>query len=310
MDGWVILFSGCLAGLLNGWLGLGGMSIFIPTLIIAFGGVASGTDLMLMVLGNAFVVSLVNSLVSWASYHRHQTVNYAVLRYSQPSAVIGAVIAFAGAIAFQFVSVADRFFGAYLVLMAALVWWMDRRNIEREAREISPRKQIGFGFAGGIASGLIGFNGNSFFTPALRKAGLGIKQSVATAQVLGASIAATAAVTIAAYSFAFGVKVFVFKWIASLAVSSSVFSVIGAAIKRRMHHQKLSWAVSFAYAVTGGVLVTGILHPTSHAVAKSSPVEDRVVAERIAPVAKVELAKAPDRCSGKQKRRHRCATRS
>ena len=63
------MVAGALAGFLNGWLGLGGMSVIVPALIHAGLTVPDA-------FANAFAVTAINSAVAWLTFHRRGYVDY------------------------------------------------------------------------------------------------------------------------------------------------------------------------------------------------------------------------------------------
>lgn len=254
----LLLSSGAFAGLINGWLGLGGMSVFVPLLIHLYepSGVA---HLMLKVLANAFVVALLNGIVAWFRYHRHEVVDYVSVRKISLGAAMGAAIAFTAAISLHVTAGADRLFGGYLLATGAFVALIRQRQ-EGAALAYSPQQCLRLGVAGGVISGLVGFNGNSFFAPFLRHGGLCIKRSVATAQVLGVLVSAMAVGVFWLVGFLNHVSLFDGHAIFLLAVSSSLFNLLGTDIKRRMSGKSLTVWVALAYIAAGLVLCLGLAH--------------------------------------------------
>lgn len=254
----ILLASGALAGLVNGWLGLGGMSVFVPFLIHLYGS-AGEPDLMAKVLANAFVVTLINGLVAWVRYHRHDVVDYAAVRRLGIGTLIGAGFAFSAAIWLHFTAGADKLLGGYLVATGCFVALVSQKE-DGANFGYTHRQCVQLGLAGGIVSGLIGFNGNSFFAPFFRHGGLSIKHSVATAQVMGVLVSMVAVTAFALYGVQQTRSLFDGPTILSLSASSAVFNLWGTSIKHRMSGRSLTvWLVA-AYLTAGLVLCLGIAH--------------------------------------------------
>jgi uncharacterized membrane protein YfcA len=248
----LLLGAGCAAGLLNGWLGLGGMSVFVPLLLAlsaSHGHFGDGANTLAWVIANGLGVSMLNGLISWTRYHRFKTVRYDCLPGSSLGAIIGAASSFAIAITLGVIAHSEKMFAAYLVLMGLFLPFLGR--VRSLSYDPSFRTQVIVGAVGGSLAGLIGFNGNSVFTPMLRQIGLCQKSSIATAQVLGVMVSATAVLV---FGLIFGWSIFDPRVLLMLALSSSVTTVLGASIKKRQHQLPLETCVATAYVMAGFVM--------------------------------------------------------
>ena len=128
-----IVFSGFLAGLLSGTMGIGGGVLMVPIMVIGFGftqTLAQGTSL-------AAIVPI--SLVGAVTHYRQGNV---LVRPALWMAVLGAPLSVAGALAAQHVPgpLLGRVFGVFLLFSAYRIWplWKPTGRRPEESRGSRP----------------------------------------------------------------------------------------------------------------------------------------------------------------------------
>ncbi|HEY6435964.1 MAG TPA: sulfite exporter TauE/SafE family protein, partial [Ignavibacteriaceae bacterium] len=253
----VLISCGALAGLLNGWLGLGGMSIFMPLLIWVAHHGGWGPDpavpLMLWIVANSIGVMFLNGLVSVSQYARDGMIEKSAITWTAPFAVIGAIVGISLALLSGVIGEADKIFGGYLILIGLFVF-LDRSN-QKVYVQPGVGTKITVGSICGFAAGLIGFNGNSLLIPAMKHSGLCSKSSIATSQVIGLFVSLALLLTFFGYSAVKILPVFNLPLILVLGVSSSIFSWVGAYLKKKMSTSWVTVALSICYIIAGANLV-------------------------------------------------------
>lgn len=188
---WIILISlplGALAGFAAGLFGIGGGAIIVPVLFYLF--TALGYDLsvnMHMAVGTSLLTIIPTAIVSSYTHYKHHAIEFSWFR----SLVFGVA---AGAVLGGFVAIAlpeqilRRIFAILLFVMAFLMLRKRVRNGE-EHTEIKYIINTVYGVFSGLVSALIGIGGATLNVPFMVKSGLKINRAIATASLLGLSIA-------------------------------------------------------------------------------------------------------------------------
>ncbi len=181
------LLLGVGAGILAGMLGVGGGQIIVPGMIYVLrsNGVAHEMQ-MHIALGTSLATIFITSLSSIYSHHRHQAVDWQIMRSMTPGILLGALV---GA---QFTSgisgaVLQVVFGVFLLLLALQMGF----NLRPEATRGLPGQWglLGVGSAIGGVSAIVGVGGGSMVVPYLSWCGISVKRAVATAAACGAPLA-------------------------------------------------------------------------------------------------------------------------
>jgi len=246
----VLIVSGALAGFLNAFLGLGGMSIYVPLLIyILHTELGDRTQLISTVLINSFSVVVIVGLASWISDHSHKTIHYRKVPPLTSGATCGVIFGFSIAILTGLFGSMDLIFGFYLI---AIGIFSLLQKIESAPNMYSYRNLFGIGLAGGALGAFAGFAGNSVFIPLLRDNGLNIKESIATAQLIGLEVAALMVLLIG-MTFSFH-NIHAGACIA-LAISGFGGSYLGGRLKKLISGSYINLALVISYWITGGLLV-------------------------------------------------------
>lgn len=247
--------SGIFAGILSGFLGLGGMSVYVPLLIwMLHPFFPDHTALISAVLINSFIVVVIVGLASWASHHRHGNIQYRTLPRLGVGASLGTVFGYSMAIVTGLFSSMDLLFGFYL-LAVGLVSLMQK--MEGKPGPTAHSGIFGMGLASGTVGGFIGFNGNSVLIPLLRNNGLNVKQSMATGQLIGLIVSTMMVILIGSTS---GFKDIHVGLCSALAIGGFVGSYLGAIIKQKASFQHTNMAFVASCWAAGGVLLLRWTH--------------------------------------------------
>lgn len=255
-----LVAGGVLAGLLNGWLGVGGMVVLAPLLFFVFAGQAETGHLVPLVLSNAFPVLIAMGIGSWFFHHRQGMIVQSAIKPLFGSAALGALMGFAVAIGFGFFHSMGMLFGFYLLALSGLTIVMamigDVRTVpDLRSHAMGADAPPAFiGLAGGVVSGFIGFNGNSIFTPLLRSMGYSPRESIATGQA--ASVVVAVVMTLLVWiAFSEAIRLDVVAVLSLLSVGGAFF---GARIKNAMSPQWIELALAAVYWLSGILLVTQV----------------------------------------------------
>jgi len=182
----LILGAGWAAGFLNGLLGLGGMSIYMPTFICLLRPLyPESENLLPVVLANSFCVMLVVSIMSCAAHHKSRYVVSDKVPLISVGALSGALMGFELAHAGKLIADMDLLFGIYIVIVGLFSL---AQPVEAKFLRLSGRHCYGIGFLSGMLGGLVGFNGNTVAIPLLRYCGLDLKSAVATGNFVGLAV--------------------------------------------------------------------------------------------------------------------------
>lgn len=251
----ILLASGILAGILSGFLGLGGMSVYVPFLIWALHPeIPDHAQLMSAVLINSFCVVIIVGISSWLSHQGHGTIHYRKLPLLASGAVLGATLGYCLALKTGLFASMDLFFGTYLlgIGMLSLI-----QKVDGLGRSPTPLGTLGIGLAGGTVGGFVGFNGNSVVIPLLRNNGLNVKESMATGQLVGLTVSTVMVILIAVN---FGLDQMRYDVCAALAVCGFVGSYFGARLKKQVSLKFVNQALVASCLTTGAILVFRVTH--------------------------------------------------
>ena len=251
MEMFLLIAAGALAGFLNGWLGLGGMSVIVPALMHAGLTVPDA-------FANAFTVTAINSAVAWLTFHRRGYVDYRSAAALVLPAAPASILAFASMLWAGGANTAALMLGIFLLAMGCGMWRL--RHIQSAAA--TPPGGM-WGVFGGLLSGAFGFNGNAFFIPVLRRHGLAPHRSVATVHAIGTCIASSAVIVYVVWGWG-GLVAVNPGMVGYLTVGGLVAGRLGGLLKMKTSPLQLSIFLCAAYLASGALLVAKHLaHPSS-----------------------------------------------
>ena len=251
----VLLLSGVFAGVLSGFLGLGGMSVYVPLLIwILHPGVSDHNALIAAVLINSFSVVVIVGFASWASHHRHGTIHYGKMKRLCAGASAGTILGYSMAILTGLFASMDLLFGSYLLAIGLISLF---QKVDGKSSQATHYGNFGIGMAGGTVGGFIGFNGNSVFIPLLRNNGLNVKESMATGQLVGLTVSTMMVILI---GMTFGFNQMNASICTALVMGGFVGSYLGATIKRKSSFSHMNLALVASCWTAGSVLLLRLAH--------------------------------------------------
>jgi uncharacterized membrane protein YfcA len=253
---WLLLIAcGAFAGILSGFLGLGGMSVYVPLLIWTLHpGIADHAQLISAVLINSFSIVVIVGLASWVSHHGHGTIHYREVPVLSSGAALGTIFGYSMAIVTGLFASMDLLFGFYLLAVGlfSLI-----QKVDGAAHLRSPRGIFGIGLAGGCVGGFVGFNGNSVFIPLLRNNGLNVKESMATGQLIGLTVSTLMVFLI---GLTFGFENLHADICSALAIGGFGGSYFGACLKRTISFKHMNLALVGSCWTAGGLLLLRLGH--------------------------------------------------
>ena len=185
----LLLGVGAFAGLIAGLFGIGGGVVIVPALYYVFEIVGAPEDsLMRMAVGTSLTTILVTSLRSLWAHHKHDAVDYEVLRRWGPLIALGAVL---GATMAEVVSARTlTLIFATGALGVAINMARGGGKSRRLAGEMpTGATRAGLGVSVGAFSSLMGIGGGLFGVSLMTLFGRSIHQAVATSSGFGIMIA-------------------------------------------------------------------------------------------------------------------------
>lgn len=191
MDLPLLLFSGAVAGMLAGLLGIGGGVVIVPivTLLFEGHGVAQGLAIKLA-LGTSLATIVVTAVASIATHHRKGAVDWNLFRVMGPGVVVGS---FVGAWLADIIPGAALYLG-FIVFLFAVSLQMAVGRVSAHRSLPSAAGLAGTATGVGALSALMGIGGGAMHVPFLSYCGVPVKRAIATAAAIGLPLAASATV--------------------------------------------------------------------------------------------------------------------
>ncbi|WP_116082241.1 sulfite exporter TauE/SafE family protein [Tropicimonas sp. IMCC34011] len=184
----LLLFIGAFAGVLAGFLGVGGGIVLVPGFYYAFAALGYESPyLMQMCLATSLATIIVTSTRSVLSHNRKGAVDWSVLRGWTPGIVIGALIGVAVAAALRSGTL-QGIFGCLAILVGLYMLFGNSNWRLGSEMPKGPLKYILSPMLG-FLSVLMGIGGGSFGVPVMSLHGMPIHRAVATAAGFGTIIA-------------------------------------------------------------------------------------------------------------------------
>lgn len=260
---WYLAVGG-LAGLLAGFLGVGGGVIVVPALAGLFAAQGVSPDYtMPLALGTSLAAIVFTSLASMRAHRAQRAVDWRVVQRLTPGLVFGA---FAGA------SMASRVPSAILAVAFGLFLWCVATYLIVDATPPSSGALpgwVGLSAAGGtigLVSGVMGIGGGSLTVPFLTWRRVPLHQAIGTAAAAGFPIAVAGAAGYLLGGVAMGASApgsVGFVHVSAL-VGVAVAGVMAAPIGARLTHRLPTGPLKnlfalFLYLVGGAVALSGWL---------------------------------------------------
>jgi len=182
-----LLFTGGIAGLLAGLLGVGGGIVIVPVLFYLFGVLElAPQSAMHVAVGTSLATIVPTSIASMRAHFRRGSVDRDLLRVWAPAAFLGAIL---GAVIAGYVKgvVLTAVFAVVAALVAAN---MATRDGVKVADRL-PDSRVGSGSLGFVIGGfsvMMGIGGGTLSVPVLSAFNFPIHRAVGTASALGLAI--------------------------------------------------------------------------------------------------------------------------
>ena len=191
MDLPVLLFSGAVAGMLAGLLGIGGGVIIVPivTLLFEGHGIPHGMAIKLA-LGTSLATIVVTAVSSIYTHHRKGAVDWGLFRIMGPAVVVGSL---AGALLADAIP-GDALYVAFIVFLFAISLQMALSRVSAHRGLPSAAGLAGTSAVVGVISALMGIGGGAMHVPFLSYCGVPVKRAIATAAAIGLPLAVSATI--------------------------------------------------------------------------------------------------------------------
>ena len=183
----ILLASGAVAGMFAGLLGIGGGIIIVPVLAMVFTSQGVSIDVFMHVaIGTSLATIVITSLSSIRAHHKHQAIDWAVVRVMTIGVFVGGLL---GASIAKMIHGADLkfIFSIFMFLIAAQMYF---GNVAKPHRKLPGKAgMIVAGSSIGIMSSLMGVGGGSMSVPFLTWCNMNIRNAIATSAAVGFPIA-------------------------------------------------------------------------------------------------------------------------
>jgi uncharacterized membrane protein YfcA len=256
------LFTGAVAGLMAGLLGIGGGLVIVPALALFFTSQGfAGDSLMHFAVGTSLATIIPTSISSLLAHHRRDSVHWTAVRGLVPGIVAGAL---AGAWLARQISSPGLalLFGVFEILVAVHLLL----GIQAGAHRALPGA-VGLGLAGfviGGVSAILGIGGGTLSVPFLLWNRVDIRSAVGTAATCGLPIAIAGAAGFAISGWNAGEQTglntgFIY-WPAVflIALASVPMAPVGARLAHYLPRKTLQRVFALILALIGVKMVLGL----------------------------------------------------
>jgi uncharacterized protein len=245
------ILIGLVAGFLSGLLGIGGGTVLVPGLLLAFSHIGLPTQLQMHLATSTALASIIfSSFLAVFHQQRSFAINWPLFRQLAPGMIVGIVAG--GLIALLLSTQALKLlFSLFLFTVALKILFNKNQSIKKEAISLTLFKRWAVGFCIGIISGLLGIGGGAIAVPIFLRLGLSTHHAIATSSACVLLLAVIGALTFTftglhAQNLPAGSGGFVY-WPAVIAISigSMVVVPLGTRLGKRLpgHHLRKIFAV-------------------------------------------------------------------
>ena len=185
---WLIYLAvGVFVGFFAGLLGIGGGSVMVPILSLTFASQGFSSDHVIhMALATSMATIIPGGIASAWMHHRHQAVNWLVVKQMLPGILVGT---FSGAVIAHFSSTAflKSFFVAFICFLAVQLLF----DFKPKARDTLPGAGVMFGLGAvmGIISSFAGIGGAVLSIAFLSWCNIRMHEAIGTAAAIGVPLA-------------------------------------------------------------------------------------------------------------------------
>lgn len=236
---WLIYLAvGIFVGFFAGLLGIGGGSVMVPILSLTFASQGfSGDHLVHMALATSMATIIPGGVASAWTHHRHQAVNWLVVRQMLPGILLGT---FSGAVIAHFSSTAflKAFFVGFICFLAVQLLF----DLKPRSRHALPGAggMFAFGALMGIISSFAGIGGAILSISFLTWCNLRMHEAIGTAAAIGVPLAIAGTVGfVVTGRFDHGLPAWSLGYVylpafAGIAITSFLVAPIGARLAHRL----------------------------------------------------------------------------
>ena len=190
VEHWTLLIAlggaGLFAGLVAGLFGIGGGAVIVPVLYFLLDGLGFDQTAQHVAVATSLATIIATSSRSVMAHHRHDAVDWAVLRGWSPWIVIGALggMALAGVMSGRALT---AIFGS-VALIIAVQFFFGRPDWRLSDDLATGPARAGLGGAMGALSALMGIGGGTFGVSLMTMSGRPMHQAIGTAAGFGVAI--------------------------------------------------------------------------------------------------------------------------
>ena len=234
----VYLVMGLGVGVFAGMLGIGGGTILVTLMVLAFNAQEFAPDRVLhLALGSALGTIIFTSISSFYAHDKHGAVRWDIVRVGAPGMMAGTLLG-------SFV--AEHLSSKYLALLFVAFVFYSGIQMIFEMRAAPSRQlpgRVGLSVAGllvGILSSLVGAGGGVITIPLLTKCNVPLRQAIGTSAAFGLPIALTGAAGYVINGFskdhlpAFSLGYVYLPAVAAIVVGTFMTVPMGARLAHRM----------------------------------------------------------------------------
>ena len=247
--------TGLFTGLLAGLLGIGGGLVMVPVLGFIFLHLGFSAEfIMHMALGTSLAVIMVTSIASSRAHHRHQNVDWDIVKKMALGIMLGAFLGSLIAAKFD-AKLLKALFALYVLTVALQIL----SNYTPNPARILPAR-LGLNFSGlciGWVSSFVGIGGGTLSVPFLVYCNIDTKRAIGTSSALGLPIAVAGALgyllaglqvsTLPNHSLGF---IYLPAFII-IALSSLISAPVGALLVQKLSVKKLKQIFALLLIIIG-----------------------------------------------------------
>jgi uncharacterized protein len=263
MEYLLYLATGLFTGLLSGLLGVGGGLIMVPVLSFIFVHLGFPPEfIMHMALGTSLAVIIFTSIASSRAHHKHQNVDWDIVKNIALGIILGAFFGSLMAAKFN-AGLLKVLFAIYTLVVAFQIL----NNYSPNSARALPRK-LALNCVGGVIgciSSFIGIGGGTLSVPFLIYCNINPKRAIGTSSAIGLPIAFAGAIGYVVSGLAISnlpIHSLGFVYLpafAIIAAASLISAPFGAVLVQKLSVKKLKTIFALLLIVIGIKMLLGLI---------------------------------------------------